>query len=268
MNIFDFSILFSGWPGAVLATILGLVFGSFVTMLSYRLPRGTSFVRGRSHCPSCQTPLGIPDLFPLFSWVFHRGMCRFCHKPVPWRYPAIELIQCLLFLAAWWQSESLAAFLLLAALSVCLLTLTVTDFEHGIIPDALQIAMIPLGIAYRLLLDETALPMTLGSAIGAGTGLALRYGYHAFRKRHGLGLGDVKLFVVSGLWLGPWLFVPFMLVSGMTGIALALLWRLLGRGKIFPFGPAMAAALFLCLLFPELTGMFDALAQWVNTLLS
>ena len=76
---------------------LGLCLGSFMTALAYRLPRGLNWTTDRSRCPSCGHTLGVPDLVPLFSWLFLRGKCRHCHTPIPVRYPLIELAFGLLF---------------------------------------------------------------------------------------------------------------------------------------------------------------------------
>src|SRR5687767_8802727 len=89
-------------PGVlpVFAGLLGLIFGSFVTALSYRLPRGISIAKGRSACPACGTALTARDLIPVFSWIKQRGQCRTCGTKISWRYPAIEILMAVLFVTA------------------------------------------------------------------------------------------------------------------------------------------------------------------------
>ena len=95
-----------------------------------------------------------------------------------------------------------------------------------------------------------------GGALAGGVAYAIRYAFKRLRGRDALGLGDVKYFAVAGLWLGPSGLPAFMVVTGVAGIAFALLWRRLGGGCEFPFGPALALGLFICLLFPELVRLF------------
>ena len=91
-----------------------------------------------------------------------------------------------------------------------------------------------------------------GLVAGLTLGLALHYGYRHLRKMEGLGFGDVKFLAVAGLWLGLQSIVPFLFFSGLLGVGTGMLWRLLGRGAVFPFGPALAVAMFLCVAYPEL----------------
>ncbi|MBI1216194.1 MAG: prepilin peptidase, partial [Alphaproteobacteria bacterium] len=135
-----------------LTVFLGLCFGSFATALAYRLPRGISMVkRVRSACPSCGHPLGVPDLVPVFSWLFLRGRCRHCRAPIGWRYPLIELATlflCLVFLHRFGFSPPLLAVFVLAPLVVSIMDI---DIHHKIIPDALNISIAGAGAAALLL---------------------------------------------------------------------------------------------------------------------
>ena len=124
----------AGWPGSVpglvLAGVLGLVFGSFATMLSHRLASGGDVAGRRSACPSCGARLGVRDLVPLFSWLFLRGRCRHCAAAIGWRYPAVEAVCALAFVAAWWAAGGFgAAFALLAALAVVLVAMSAVDLS-------------------------------------------------------------------------------------------------------------------------------------------
>lgn len=241
--------------------LLGISIGSFVTMASHRLPLSQEIVFKPSYCPHCQTRLGIPDLFPLLSWALHKGKCRHCEKPVSARYPLIELILGIVFVGIVLLRGMSVDSLLLALLATELAILIVTDLEHYIIPDSIQVALLLTGLAYRFYHGEGDENLIAGIAGGMATGLAiglvLHYGYLHLRKKDALGFGDVKFLAVAGCWLPLTAFVPFLFFSGLIGIATGLLWRLAGRGAIFPFGPALAISLFINTLIPDMMNLLQ-----------
>lgn len=247
----------AGWPGALLAAILGLVFGSFATMLSHRFASGGDVLGRRSACPACGVTLAARDLVPLLSWFMARGRCRHCGVAIGWRYPAIEAATALAFLGAWWSVGGIGpAFAVLAALAVVLVAMSAVDLARGWLPDPLQLAAALLALVWRLALPgdlpADALDMAVGAGILGGIGLALRWGFRLLRGREGFGLGDVKLLAVAGLWLG---FVPapmLLVLAGLGGALLASGWRMAGLGREFPLGPPLALALYVILLVPWL----------------
>ena len=239
--------------GGGTALLFGLVFGSFVTAASYRLPRGVSVVSGRSACPACGHGLTARDLVPLVSWLAARGRCRHCGAPVSWRYPLIELATGALFVLAWARADDPLQAVVLAGLVVGLMIMTVADLECGIIPDAVHVGLAPLALAWHWLGDWAPMDMAGGAVLGAGLGLGLRLGFRRIRGYDGLGLGDVKFLAVAGLWLGLGGLAPFLVLAGAAGLGLGLGWRLSGRGRVFPFGPALALALLAGVLFPGMS---------------
>lgn len=228
---------------------LGLAFGSFVTCASYRLPLAKDMIKTPSFCPCCDTKLGFRDLWPVLSWGLARGKCRHCSSTISVRYPLTELATAMVFLLIYGQFGLSAQTAILCLMSVALMVMVVVDLEHFIIPDTVHVVLIPLALAYHYILgspwDEVAISTALMSALA----LFLHYGYSALRGRVMLGFGDVKFFAVAGLWLGLWPLLPFLFLSGLLGVVLGLGWRLLGRGEVFPFGPALAMALFICVLY-------------------
>lgn len=238
--------------GSVAAMLLGLAFGSFVTLVTYRLPRGEPIFRGRSRCPSCEAALGPRDLVPVLSWLAHRGRCRRCGAPVSVRYPTMELVLAVLFVVVYLRVGATLPGLLLAALAVGLVTLSVIDLEVGIIPDRVLLVLAPLGLAYQLAIGHVLVALA-GAVLAGGLAYGLRVAFLRLRGRDALGLGDVKFFATAGLWLGPASLPAFLIVSGLGGIGFARLWRRLEGGREFPFAPALALGLFLCLLFPSLS---------------
>ena len=249
--------MLAGWPGALLAVILGLVFGSFATMLAHRFATGGDLLGRRSACPACESALGVRDLVPLLSWLAARGRCRHCGVAIGWRYPAIEAATALGFLGAWWAADgSVLAFVLLAGVALVLVAVSAVDLDRGWLPDPLQAVAALLALAWRFALpgDATAeaLDMALGVLVLGGTGLAVRWGFRLLRGREGFGLGDVKLLAVAGLWLGLGPAPMLLVLAGLGGALLALVWRAAGLGREFPLGPPLALALYLLLLFPAL----------------
>lgn len=236
----------------LLLFILGLCFGSFSTMASYRLVLRKSLMK-RSFCPKCKHKLGVLDLFPLFSYMFQGGKCRYCKTRISPRYPLIELTTGLLFVLVGFEySYDLIAIVLLCAFVVCAVIMVVTDLEHYIIPDEIQFAFAVIGIFYAYYYEYTLAQVMLMPIFMLILALGLKYGCLLFLKKDGLGFGDVKFFAVAGLYLNVEMVSSFMLISGLLGIVLGLIWRVLGRGELFPFGPALAISLFLCLMYPEL----------------
>ena len=241
-------------PWLLLAYIamLGAAIGSFLTLATYRLPRGEPIGLSRSRCPCCGTPLGARDLVPVFSWAIHQGRCRHCKARVSIRYPLTELACAAgAVIATCHYGLNLEA-LAMTGLWWCIVALVITDLEHTIILDEVQIAIGLFGLLYGYALGVPGLAMLEGAATGAAIGLLLKYGFLYLRNKDGLGMGDVKFLVVAGIWLADGAsFIPFLFFSGLLGIASGLIWRACGLGERFPFGPALAFALLLCIAVPE-----------------
>ncbi len=240
----------------------GLTFGSFVTLAAWRLPREEDIVVKPSQCPQCKTRLKFKDLWPVLSWVISGGKCRYCAKPIGVRYPLIELITLLTFLLVYARFGLTLSGVLVALFAVALLVMVIVDLEHYIIPDSVHVVLLPLGLAYHWSKGTDWNIVLYGFLAGAATGLALHHGYRWLRKKEGLGYGDVKFFTVAGIWLTSATFVPFLFFSGLFGIVTGLIWRALGRGPIFPFGPALAVALFAGVVFSEYYNIFEYIAEY------
>lgn len=240
---------------ALAAAIVGAALGSFVSLLSHRLPRGEAIVGGRSRCPHCGAALRALDLVPVVSWLASGGRCRRCKARVGLRYPAIELGLAALFVLIYLRLGPTWPGLLLAALAVVLAALATIDLETGYLPDAVQAAAVPLGLAYQWAAGEVAWGLA-GLVLAGGLAYAVRWGFHRASGRQGLGLGDVKFFAVAGLWLGPGGLPAFLVLAGALGALFAGLWRAMGGEREFPFGPALAAALLAVLLAPEVRDVY------------
>ncbi len=241
----------------LIAGFFGAAMGSFLTLATYRLPLDEPIGMTRSRCPSCTRSLRIIDLLPIISWAVTRGKCRYCRSAVHYRYPLTELACALgTALVVWNYAVSWEA-LALCGLWWCIVAIVVTDLEHTIILDEVQIAVGLFGVLYALALGRDMEDVVGAALMGGFIGLSLKYGFIYFRNKDGLGMGDVKFLIVAGIWLGVAAnFVPFLFISGVLGIVSGLVWRAMGLGERFPFGPALAFALALCVIFPNVANGF------------
>ena len=245
----------------VAAALAGLVLGSFASLAAYRLPRGQGIARGRSRCPACGHALGPRDLVPVLSWLALGGRCRYCAAQVPVRYPLIELATAALFVLAVLARGAGPEAVMLCALALGLVIASVADLDRQVIPDLVLAALLPLGLGYRASLGLPWSDTVAGLVAALALASALRWLGARLAGREALGLGDVKLLAVAGAWVGlaalPW----FLVAAGALGLGLALVWRLPRRNsrgrrlgaETFPFGPALAAALYAAVLWPALS---------------
>ena len=209
--------------------VLGLVLGSFVSVVSYRLPRGLGFIVGRSFCDSCKKELKWYDNIPLISFLLYRGASRCCGKKISIRYPIIEFASAVGFVTLYLFSLSPEYYVL----CTILLAILVIDLEHQIIPDELTWIVLALG-----LIANVQSPMiTLFPAFLFSLSLLSLF---LITNGRGMGLGDVKLAIPLGLILGLekgvyWLITSFIL-GGIVATVLLILKRANLKTKI-DFGP-------------------------------
>jgi leader peptidase (prepilin peptidase) / N-methyltransferase len=271
--------------------ILSLLVGSFLNVVIHRLPimldrewrdqaremlelggdwvtqePPYNLVVPRSACPHCKAPIKAHQNIPLLSYLLLGGRCANCHVRISPRYPIVELATGLLSAAvAWrygWHWQTLAALLL----TWSLIALTVIDYDHQILPDAITLPLLWLGlvlsIAWHPALRPT-IPVDPASAIigAAGGYLVLWLVYWAFKLitgKEGMGYGDFKLLAAFGAWMG-WQMLPLIiLLSALTGavigIALIVL-RHRERGRPMPFGPFLAMAGWIAMMWgPQIVG--------------
>jgi leader peptidase (prepilin peptidase)/N-methyltransferase len=219
----------------------GLLLGSFVTVVAHRIPRGEGFVTGRSRCPSCEAQIAAHDNIPVVSWLALRGRCRCCSEPIPARYPLTELALGLLYVVTVLVvgTDDVAELALGLVLCAVLVAITLTDLEQRIIPNSIVLAGAVIGLALAAVADPGSLPERLIAAAAAGGFLFLV----AFAYPQGMGMGDVKLVAMMGLYLGSAV-VPAMLVAFGAGAAVgAVLIAREGaaaRKRAIPFGPYLA----------------------------
>jgi len=225
---------------AALAFAGGLIAGSFVGVVAHRVPRGESIVGPRSRCPRCDAQIAAYDNVPVVSWLVLRGRCRHCEQRISARYPLTELALGVLFAVTFLVLEDDPAELALGLVFVSLLTaVTLTDLERRVIPNAIVLAGAVIGIAIVAVTDPDGLPERAIAAAAAGGFLLVG----ALIFRGGMGMGDVKLAALMGLYLGR--AVAAALVVGfaagaLVGAALMLRHGASARKRALPFGPFLA----------------------------
>lgn len=245
----ELEALFPGLSWMV-AAVFGACFGSFANMAIFRLPQEIGLARKPSHCPKCKKQLKFKHLIPILSYLVQRGKCGMCGWKIPPRYLWVELASVALFLGvAFFHGFGLHAWLV-ALVGITLLILTVIDWDHFYIPDELQLVLALLGVFLILETERPWVEPIMLSLGGVGLALLLRALMQWWKGREGLGLGDVKFFGVTGLYLSGALVAPFLFLAGMGGILTAIIGTRT-KDSIFPFGPALALALFLCVAAPD-----------------
>ena len=222
----------------LLAGLLGATTGSFLNVVIHRLPRRDS-LGGRSRCGSCDEQVKAYDNVPLVSWLALRGRCRSCGERIPARYPLVELLTAAIFAAVVlvhgigpdaWPGLALTAVLVAVAF---------IDLEHRVIPNRVLAPAAVAGLALVAIGDPSALPAHLAAAAGAFTFLLIAALVHPA----GMGMGDVKLAGVMGIYLGSGV-APAMLAGFLAGSVVGLLIIARegreARKKGVPFGPFLA----------------------------
>jgi len=243
-NVSAFRVL--PWLGPLLATLFGLIWGSFINVLIHRLPRDESVVFPPSACPGCKKPIAPYDNIPVLSYLLLWGRCRHCKAPISIRYPLVELLVAAASLVAYLRHGYGVEYGVEFAFVAAMIALVVIDYDHRILPNVITIP----GTLIGLLLAPIREPITVTQALaGAALGAGLLYGvaevYFRVRKVEGLGMGDVKMMAMVGAFLG-WkgalltIFVGSLLGS-LVGVAL-----MATRGKdlktALPFGTFLGVA--------------------------
>jgi leader peptidase (prepilin peptidase)/N-methyltransferase len=229
-------------PTALLpAAAFGLIIGSFLNVVAYRLPARVSLSRPRSHCPACETPIKPYDNIPLLSWLLLRGRCRGCSAPIAKRYPLVEALTGVLFAAVVAVHYADVPSLVLGIVLVAFLVpIALIDFDSQIIPNRLTLPAAVIAIVLGTALDPGGEIERLIAGVAAG----LVLGLPALLHPKGMGMGDAKLVAVLGLYLGAAVAPAFFiaLIVGMVG-GVAIMIRKgaqAGRKTRVPFGPFLA----------------------------
>jgi len=235
--------------------ILGLLIGSLLNCVIYRLEKGESFLKGRSYCPNCKHSLFWPDLIPVLSFLLLRGKCRYCQKPISWQYPLVELVTGLIFVLVfvYFSAFSFAGVVCLWAISSLLVIIFVYDFKHYLIPDSAIYTAIALSVVWHLVSGTLSAKLFPFDALYSALLAALFFFLIVLVSRgKWMGVGDIKLAFLMGLLLG-WpgilvaLFIAFFL-GAIIGIILMVLKKKTMKSEI-PFGPFLVLGTFAALFY-------------------
>ncbi len=273
---------------APIAFVFGCVVGSFLNVCIYRLPRYRSVVAPPSHCPQCGSRLTAVDLVPLLSYLALGGACRRCGGVISPRYFLVELLTGGVFVLTWLALGPEAQVIPAWLFSAVLIAVIFTDLDHMIIPDQLVVAGVGIALLgtavtvgqglpwlYHVPVGGTHIPIPIflvGGLLGLAVFALLRGFSQLLFRREGMGLGDVKLAFAIGAMLGPLSallsFGLAVVVGAVLGLGLLVL-RLRRRMEYLPFGPFMAVAAWLVLIYPTaLMGSAAAVWAWYSRQLS
>lgn len=228
------------WFVLLYLAAVGLIVGSYLNVVIYRLPRHLSTVLPRSRCPACGAAIAPRDNLPLVSFLLLRGRCRSCGAAIPWRYPLIEATTAALFVSCalrfGFSFDALAA----AGFAALLLALAGIDVEHLYLPDRLTLGGLALAVAAQPWLSWGSLAAGIqGALAGGGTLLTLAGLWYLLRHEEGMGLGDVKMLAMIGAFLGWQGAAVALLAAAASGALAGLALLALGRGSLgsrLPFG--------------------------------
>lgn len=232
--------------------VIGLIWGSAVTAIVHRVPRGISWARGRSACPGCGAKLGVIDLVPVLSYVLNRGRCRHCKSRVSPRYPVIELMCAAWALLLYRHIGPGFDYPFLALWGFLLIGLTWIDYDFQLLPDALTFPGTLLGMAAVLMTPGGARHAIFGVLMGSGLLWGIGWLYWKVRKVEGMGGGDVKLAAMFGVVLGWQLTLLTLFIAALAGSVWGgvLMLRHAGDGKTaLPFGTLLAPAAMIAYLW-------------------
>jgi len=230
--------------------IFGLVTGSFLNVVIYRMPRDESIVFPPSHCPECEHELSVRELIPVLSYIIQRGRCRECGGRISIRYPLVEAGTGFLFV---FNAHFIADFRAVIAglfLSSALLAMAVIDINHQILPDKLTLTGLAAGFILAFLRPDIH-PLSAISGVLAGGGFLLAI---ALASRGGLGGGDIKMMAFVGSFIGPALVMLAIFVGAFLGLIANIPGLISGDMRMkskLPFGPFLAASSLIMWFFGD-----------------
>ena len=238
--------------------ILGSLWGSFSNVCIYRLPNNGNVAKGRSFCPNCKNKIKWFDNIPFFSYLFLKGKCRQCSKPISFQYFIVELLSAISFVVVFHIYGASITTLLLLILSIFFIIIFFIDLKHFIIPNVLTFPLMIIGFlkSFDPNLNQTIFPNYINSLIGGLFGYSIIWSiiffYKKIRKKEGMGLGDAKLMAVIGFWFG-WVSIPFTIFISSTVALILVIPSLINQSRKMsseiPFGPYIIIGCILYVTF-------------------
>ncbi|OFW57184.1 MAG: hypothetical protein A2133_08765 [Actinobacteria bacterium RBG_16_64_13] len=233
----------------VLSLLLGLVIGSFVNVVIYRLPRRESLVRPGSHCPNCDAPVRWFDNIPVASWLILRGKCRACRDRISVRYLLVESITAAAFVLAMWRFGFAWQLLVAWAFITAMVAIAFIDYDHMLIPNKIVLPGALLGLVASIAINPQRWWVYLAGSAGAAAFMFML----VMIWPGGMGPGDIKMALFMGAVLGAYvivaLFAAFLLGS-VAGLYLMVVQKRSRKTRV-PFGPYLALGAVLAVFVGE-----------------
>ena len=248
-----------------IVALVGLAIGSFLNVVIHRLPRRESLVSPGSRCPSCGYALGAADNIPVLGWILLGGRCRKCRTRISVRYPVVELVTAAVFVAHYYVfgwTPLLAVRLVFASSLVVLFAI---DLEHHLLPDAITLPGIAVGLLASLFLPPGIRDALIGILAGGGVLWLIGEAYYRYAEEEGMGGGDVKMLAMIGAFLGWQLVIVTLVFSSIAGAVIGLAVIAVRRGGMkyaLPYGTFLSVAALVASLYGEqivrwYTGLYD-----------
>jgi leader peptidase (prepilin peptidase)/N-methyltransferase len=241
----------------VLIAVFGLVWGSFLNVVIFRVPRGMSLLRPPSSCPGCGARILPYDNVPVLSYLILRGKCRKCGRRISHVYPTVEALTALAFLLVYVRSGRLLSLEFFAGclFASALIALGFIDYFHQVLPDAITMPGLVLSLVYSFFRNDLSFRGALvGAVAGAGFLLVVYGAYRLIRKKEGLGMGDVTMLLMIGAYLGlPRTFLTLILGS-FVGVLVGVFFIVRRKKDLqfaLPFGTFLAPTAFVSALWGE-----------------
>ncbi len=258
---------------SVIIFVFGAIIGSFLNVLIYRLPIGMDFKKGNSICPNCKHQLFWKDLFPLFSWIFLGGKCRYCKAPISKQYPIVEAINGIFYVLAYiflcggadpkgadLELSSLGLSLKLVGYMIffsCLLVASWVDFKHQIIPDSMWVSILVGGVFIlidAIITGEFNKQWIISKVIGFFAVSGLFFLVAVITGGRAMGGGDIKLMAAVGFVLGWKGVLIALFMSAFFGVIFSIGRKIVSKQEmkgVVPFGPFLAMGSAVCAFVGE-----------------
>ncbi len=237
--------------------LFGLFIGSFLNVLSDRLPRDET-IMGRSYCEFCKHQLSWKDLIPVVSFLYLKGHCRYCKKKFSSAYPISELFTAVMFILTWYLyttyvSQNLLLGLVYVLITACLIVILLSDIKYHIIPDEINIALILLGLV-KIILVGTTIPLFFLHILQSFIVVLPLLLIFIATKGRGMGFGDVKFSFIIGLLVGWFQGLVTLYIAFIGGAIIGIILLIKRKAKMksrMAFGPFLVIGLYVMLFFSE-----------------
>jgi leader peptidase (prepilin peptidase)/N-methyltransferase len=250
----------------VFAFAFGAAIGSFLNVLIYRLPRRISIIAPQSFCPNCKKPIRWYENVPILSYLFLRGKCARCQKVISLRYPVVEMLTSLLFIYTLSRYHLTLESIFIAFFFCAMIVVSFIDFSFQVIPDVISLPGIVLGILYQILAGGFIAGF-IGMLFGGGLILLIRVIGGKVYKKEVMGMGDVYLTAMIGVFVGFPFIIPAIFIAALVGAVLGIIFIISthqSRESPIPFGPFLAIGGATVIIFqPQITALFAFLGVYL-----